>query len=91
MSDKKPRVVVCAANKNRHTGQIVTGARHFDAVMRGMIGISRNDWTDSEQGFIDQFGVFMTREEAYEVAEAQGQVKYSIGYATRTLYSEHLY
>lgn len=90
----KQRVVVCAANRHKETGQIVAGARHWDSTMRGMVMTSeeqRLSWINAEQGFIDQFGEFMTREEAYDVAETAGQIRYSIGYETRTLYSEHLY
>jgi hypothetical protein len=44
-----------------------------------------------EQGFIDQFGVFMTREEAYVVAKAAGQIKYRCGGDDGVLFSENLY
>lgn len=45
----------------------------------------------AEQGFIDQFGEFMTRKEAWTVAEAAGQIKYPKDYCKGTLYSEDLY
>ena len=41
-----------------------------------------------DQGFVDQYGVYMTRREAYIVAFTAGQV-YSND--TRELYSEDLY
>lgn len=48
----------------------------------------------AEEGFVDQFGVFYTREEAWPVALANGQIlqheldsKWQIG----KLHSEHLY
>jgi hypothetical protein len=49
------------------------------------------DGRATEQGFIDQFGVFMTREEAYEVAKAAGQIKYRCGGDEGRLFSENLY
>jgi hypothetical protein len=93
--------VVCAANRSRKTGRIVCGARHWDNTMRqqaipnfstpeAMAGLPE-EWRDCEQGFIDQKGVFLTREEAWGVAEAAGQIKYPLGHSEGTLYSECLY
>ncbi|CAE6710389.1 hypothetical protein [Candidatus Nitrotoga fabula] len=47
-----------------------------------------------EQGFIDQHGVFMTRTEAWHVAQASGQILRRCGGDDAnggTLYSENLY
>jgi hypothetical protein len=57
------RRVVCAACRDPE-GRIVTGARHFDAVMMEQIKRSTKPeaWRAGEQGFIDQFGAFLTRE-----------------------------
>ena len=90
----KQRVVVCAANRSTKTGKIVCGARHWDSAMRGQVlvdGKRPDEWLSAEQGFIDQFGVFMTREEAWVVAEAAGQIKFGRDYSKGTLYSEDLY
>jgi hypothetical protein len=50
---------------------------------------------DPNQGFVDQHGVYMTREEAYRVAEAAGQIAYpercGRGLEGPKLYSEGLY
>lgn len=50
---------------------------------------------DPDQGFVDQWGVYMTREEAYQVAEAAGQIIYpaacGAGLDGPKLYSEGLY
>jgi hypothetical protein len=43
-----------------------------------------------EQGFIDQFCNFLTREEAYVIAKANGQI-INPGHETDKLYSENLY
>lgn len=66
------RVVVCAAN--RYGELIVCGARHFDMVMRAQIKAANLVRATPEQGFIDQWGVFMSREEALAVATAAGQI-----------------
>jgi hypothetical protein len=89
----KPRFIVCAANRNTKTGQIVCGARHYDAIMRSIIFSlpDKDDWRGAEQGFIDQFGLFMTREEALELALENGQKRYDCGGDHRQLFSENLY
>jgi hypothetical protein len=98
---KKPRAVVCAANRSRVTGKIIAGARHWDSIMRQQVNwldpSSNNgrqmpdEWAGAEQGFIDQYGQWMTREEAWKVAEANNQIKFPSGWDKGTLYSEDLY
>lgn len=84
------RRVVCAAVLRRD-GRMIVGPRHFDPVMRtqirrhGMV-----DWHDAEQGFIDQWGNFMTREIAWVVAKEAGQIIREVS-TPGTLYSENLY
>ncbi|MCK4501017.1 hypothetical protein KAU11_11010 [Candidatus Babeliales bacterium] len=59
------RYIVCAANKV--DGIIICGARHHDIVMSAMyerLGVNDPKRYKSEQGFIDQFGNFVTRKEA---------------------------
>lgn len=92
--DLNPRRVVCAANRHRMTGLVVAGARHMDKVMRAQMQAAypRIRWKGhSESGFIDQFGDFMTREEAWEVASARGQIIRRCGGDGEDLYSENLY
>lgn len=93
-SMNKPRVVVCAAIKN-HFGFVIVGQRHFDSVMTETMNDHTADirsWSLGDQGFIDQHGVFMTREEAYKVAKEAGQIKYRCeGDEGRFLFSENLY
>jgi hypothetical protein len=100
--NNKQRVVVCAANRTKDGKRMVCGARHWDSAMRGQVcntnwfsiklfGRLPKRWRGAEQGFIDQFGVFMTREEAWVVAEAAGQIKFGRDYSKGTLYSEDLY
>ena len=87
------RVVVCAANRSRVTKRIVCGARHWDKIMRsqalGDSVILTPEWLGAEQGFIDQRGEWMTRQEAWLVAEAACQIKHI--HTEGTLYSEDLY
>ena len=69
--EKPQQIVVCAAC--RMGEHIVLGARHFDARMREQMDRTSCNWTLAEQGFIDQFGDFLTREEAMKIVKASGQ------------------
>lgn len=90
-----PRRVVCAAMRNGP--YLVVGPRHFDMTMHAQLAILKRadpnldkKW---EQGFIDQFGVFMDRTEAMVVAKASGQpINFTRnGSNPDVLYSEGLY
>jgi len=72
--EKPASRIVCAAN--RKDGRIITGARHYDKVMREQMIASEGLewWRSCEQGFINQFGEFLTREEAWVIANANGQI-----------------
>lgn len=87
------RRVVCAACMDLH-GLIVCSARHYDPLMHEQIEQIQK-WAvshgDHAQGFIDQFGVFMSRTEAWKVAEAAGQIIRRVGGDGVKLYSENLY
>lgn len=100
MTEERKRVVVCAAVKfNDKAGTLVCSARHFDKCMSDQIARlkqSRRLWNPKgapEQGFIDQFGVFMGRKEAMLVARYSGQpIDFERnGHDDETLYSEGLY
>ena len=87
----KNRRVVCAAN--RIDGVILAGARHWDTVMHKQaeaMNMERDKRGYAEQGFIDQFGIFLTREEAFVLAEEKGQIKEKPN-VRGTLFSEDLY
>lgn len=81
--------VVCAANRSPD-GVIILGARHWDPLMREHAKALGRDYKGVEQGFIDQWRVFMTREEAWEVAVAANQIIRDVG-CRGELYSENLY
>ena len=88
----KPRWVVCAAIRNWE-GDIICSARHWDNLMRSQVIASSKSWQTAEQGFIDQFCVFMNRQEAMLVAKTAGQTVdiRGCGGDETTLYSEGLY
>lgn len=99
----KPRIV-CAANKifikySEEEGEelVITGVRHYDSIMHGVLNLldeyvySCIDRNKEEQGFIDQFGKFYTRREAYIIAKENNQIIRDLGYETDELFSEHLY
>ena len=95
----KTRFVVASACRY---GDLITavGARHFSPAMVKQLNAIREEKLidldnagKAEQGFIDQFDIFMTREEAWEVAIASGQLnqrRYK-GSAFGTLFSEDLW
>lgn len=72
--EKPQAIVVCAAI--RFGELIIAGARHYDSVMRlqvAHIDPSKTKRSEAEQGFINQFGEFLTREEAMLVVKESGQ------------------
>ena len=92
------RRIVCSANLCRKTGHMILGARHWDVSMHVHNGLFKYagyaDVNFEEQGFIDQHGAFLTRQEAWKVAEAAGQIIRRVGGDTMdggTLFSENLY
>ena len=88
-----PRIV-CAANR-LDNGMLIVGARHYDSVMHatinGLTSAGMDVNKDCDQGFIDQFGNFYTREEAWEIADFNGQIIRRVGGDGCRLYSENLY
>lgn len=85
------RRIVCAAIRHTSTRIVVCGARHFDMVMHRQINAMNlpDEW--DEQGFIDQRGEFLTREEAHKVATEAGQIIRRCGGDEGRLFSENLY
>lgn len=94
-----PQRIVCAANRHP-SGEVILGIRHWDSFMHqshslhASPDISAHDGHLYEQGFVDQFGSFMSRTYAWKVAQAAGQIIRRVGGDTAgggTLYSENLY
>jgi len=82
--------IVCAANRKRFTGEVVLGIRHWDAFMHKL----HTEGDPVDQGFIDNKGAFLSRTDAWKVAEAAGQIIRRVGGDDSnggTLYSENLY
>ncbi len=95
----KERRVVCAALRSP-TGDVLLGIRHYSKDMHWQIGRrvdghKFHNLHDPDQGFVDQNGVYMTREEAWIVARDAGQLRYpeacGNGLDGPKLYSEGLY
>jgi len=88
--------IVCAANLFldwENNPVIITGARHWDSVMRGQY-IRMKDkiiGKEVEQGFIDQFGKFYDRKEALLIARESNQVRFELDHNPKELFSEMLY
>lgn len=90
------RWVVCAAI--RWGDIIITGPRHYSPTMINTMRLLREDVLEKissieeEQGFIDQWGNFMSRKEAMECVKESGQpfdVERNVG--NLYLFSEGLY
>lgn len=93
------RRVVCAAIR-ASDGDVLLGIRHYSRDMHHQIeqrvdGHKFKHRVDPDQGFVDQHGRYMTREEAYVVATEAGQIvrpeACGNGLAGPKLYSEGLY
>ena len=84
------RRVVCAAIRNGD-GEIICGPRHFDQTMHRQINLTESDWRGAEQGFVDQRGEWLTREEALHIALVNGQIIRRCGGDDHELFSENLY
>lgn len=85
------RIAQAAYNFN---GYIVTGTRHSCPIMQLQmyaIGLDvLDDWCHGDkmiQGFTDQYGNFINRQEAYVIAKAAGQIIRE-DHCPGTLYSE---
>lgn len=87
------RIAQAACN---YGGYIVTGTRHYcplmhlqiDSVGKERLVALAGGYDNVIQGFTDQYGVFLTREEAYPIAVAAGQIiRPEAG--SNELFSEH--
>lgn len=72
-------------------GHLIVGNRHFCPIMQlTMDKMGLDDFSShsiiEEQGFVDQWGIYMSRQEAWDVAKAAGQIKRV--YTEGVLYSE---
>ena len=85
--------IVSAANRSPE-GLVVMCVRHgcdlFFGVVDQMFGEDKC-YFDWEQGFVTNKYRYVTREEAWIIAEKQGQIIRCHNVCVGTLYSEHLY
>ena len=93
--------VVCAAIRHKD-GTVIAGTRHYDSIMRAtilrmfkgqpneVVAAREAGWYDCEQGFLNNKQEYLTREQAWKVAEAAKQIRQVTG-TPGALYSEDLY
>lgn len=78
---KFTRLIVCAAIRHTTTEHIICGVRHGDCLNMARYykdGDQRGEtW---ECGFVDQERKFMTRAEAWKVADSVGQIRRPRGF-----------
>lgn len=89
------RRIVCAANRNLGAA-IILGVRHWDSFMHIQASDYANPEGFAEQGFVDNNREFLTREEAWLVAEKANQIIKRVGgdmnaEGVGKLFSENLY
>lgn len=102
--DQVSRRIVCAAIRGK-SGGVILSVRHHDSAMSSSI-LSRKDAVDfihlnsEDEGFVDNYGIFLTRKEAFVIAERSGKLKsiaalehdgYSDQLRRRWLFSEMIY
>lgn len=102
--DRTVRRVVCAAIR-AEDGELLLGIRHYSPDMRRQIkqrkdGEKFNHRLDEDQGFVDQWGNWISRIDAYQIALATDRLTFpeacadrfdEDGNAVGCLYSEGLY
>lgn len=92
-ADNDKRRIVCAAVRVKD-GTIFAGVRHYSPDMRLMMtltGYAGRKLAGAEDGFIDQWGCFHNRQDAFHIALRNGQYRPYPPYTFGTLYSEDLY
>lgn len=83
--------IVCAAIRHE-SGLVICGPRHYDKAMNRQVRrYPKGVWIDAEQGFVDQFGEFYNRREAFWIALENNQIFRRVGGDEVELFSENLY
>jgi hypothetical protein len=75
-----PRVIVCAAIRSYETQTIICGPRHGDCLNFAAEHKINKDQDAWECGFVDQENEFLTRAEAWKIADAMGQIRRPTGW-----------
>jgi len=78
-----PSIIVCAAI--RRGDIIICGARHFDTIMSAQLKRARLSNKKWECGFIDQYGTFIGRAAAWQIANRHRQIRRPTTYETEFL------
>lgn len=95
MTNLETQRIVCAAIR-AEDGDVIVGIRHYSPDMMAQIN-SRFDGgkflrrRGDHQGFVDQWGNYLNRKEAWIVASRQNQIISTVGGDDGTLFSENLY
>lgn len=92
---RRVRRVVCAALR-AEDGEVLIGIRHYSSDMHAQIDARPDGYkfchrSGDDQGFVDQRGEYLTRRQAWNVAEAAGQVRRQGFDGEGELFSEDLY
>lgn len=88
-----PRQLIVSAAALSPEGLVVMSVRHGDSLFYGVLDRTINEreyYYDWKQGFVTNTRVFLTRQEAWIVAERQGQIR-NPDHIKGRLHSEHLY
>ena len=87
--------IVCAANRDPDTMVVYPCVRHGCEIFWGLIDAQWPDGTKNciafDQGFLTNKYRFVDREEGYEIAVTQNQIRNLCPTGSKTLYSEMLY
>ena len=93
--DIVPERIVCAANIDRETGEVILGVRHY--CPRMLKTLENKGFTPEkplhpfmEDGFITNKNRWVDRKEAWKIAEEQDQIIRNVA-VPGTLFSENLY
>lgn len=92
----RQQTIVCSAMRSP-SGIIIACVRHGDDLFYNAVDNMKlckedQDLNYWEQGFVDQYREFLTREEAWVIAEQNDQIKHKLGCdSAKRLYSENLY
>jgi hypothetical protein len=98
--EKNPKII-CAATKVEYLAEdkylksvVICSPRHWDVIAREqfkVMNISQSNVKSETQGFVDQYGDFYTREQAWIIADKNKQIVRRVGGDHEKLFSENLY
>lgn len=89
MFDVRPERLVSAAIQKDNV--IIMGVRHFDQIMQTQLDISGLDRKGWQQGFVTNRLRFVSRDEAWLIAQTNDQICWGKDRPPGKLFSEDLY